>query len=161
MTEDSAVPWLDDAEQIAWRSFMNGTQRLFDAINDSLVETSGLTFADYRILVLLSENDQMRMSALADGALSTKSTISRRIARLAEAGFVERLAKDHDKDARNRVCRITPAGRDKLHEAAKGHVVAVRTYLLDHLDDHERQAMGTTFSKVDKWLRDNPQTRVK
>lgn len=155
------MPWLDDTEQVAGRSFMNGSQRLFDAINDSLVETSGLTFADYRLLVILSENEQMRMSDLADGALSTKSTISRRVARLAEAGWVERLAKDHDKDARNRVSRITPAGLEKLHEAAKGHVVAVRTYLLDHLDDQERDAMATTFSKVDTWLRENPQTRVK
>lgn len=155
------MPWLDETEQVAWRSFMNGTQRLFDAINDALVETSGLTFADYRILVILSEHEQMRMSDLADGALSTKSTISRRVARLAEAGWVERLAKDHDKDARNRVSRITPAGREKLHEAAKGHVIAVRTYLLDHLDENERDAMGTTFSKVDTWLRENPQTRVK
>lgn len=161
MTENSAVPWLDDTEQVAWRSFMDGTQRLIDAINDALVETSGLTFADYRILVILSEHEQMRMTDLADGALSTKSTISRRVGRLADAGWVERLAKNHDRDARNRVSRITPAGREKLHDAAKGHVIAVRTYLLDHLDDHERDTMGTTFSKVDSWLRENVPPRVK
>src|ERR1700748_1878548 len=109
MTENRAVPWLDDSEQLAWRSFMNGSQRLFDAINDALVETAGLTFADYRILVLLSESESMRMSALADGALSSKSTISRRVDRMAEAGWVERMAKDHDKDQRNRVCPITEA----------------------------------------------------
>ncbi len=140
---------------------MDGTQRLIDAINDALVETSGLTFADYRILVILSEHEQMRMTDLADGALSTKSTISRRVGRLADAGWVERLAKNHDRDARNRVSRITPAGREKLHDAAKGHVIAVRTYLLDHLDDHERDTMGTTFSKVDSWLRENVPPRVK
>ena len=161
MTEDSAVPWLDDSEQLAWRSFMNGSQRLFDAINDSLVESAGLTFSDYRILVLLSETDSMRMSDLADGALSSKSTISRRVDRMAENGWVERMAKGHDRDQRNRVCRITEPGRSKLHEAAKGHVVAVRTYLLDHLEDHERDAMTTTFTKVDTWLRENPQARVK
>ncbi|WP_020106570.1 MarR family winged helix-turn-helix transcriptional regulator [Nocardia sp. 348MFTsu5.1] len=161
MTDDSAVPWLDDSEQLAWRSFMNGSQRLFDAINDSLVESAGLTFSDYRILVLLSETDSMRMSDLADGALSSKSTISRRVDRMAENGWVERMAKGHDKDQRNRVCRITEPGRLKLHEAAKGHVVAVRTYLLDHLEDHERDAMTTTFTKVDRWLRDNPAARVK
>ena len=160
MTVDD-VPWLDEAEQMAWRSFMDGTQRLFDAINDALVTASGLTFADYRILVLLSEHDHMRMSDLADGALATKSTISRRVDRLVEAGFIERMAKDQDRDLRNRECRITDLGREKLHEAAKGHVLAVRTYLLDHLDDHERDAMATTFAKVDTWLRENERLRVK
>jgi DNA-binding MarR family transcriptional regulator len=161
MTEDDGVPWLDEKEQMAWRSFMDGTQRLFDAINDALVSASGLTFADYRILVLLSEHDQMRMSDLADGALATKSTISRRVDRLVEAGFIERLAKVQDRDLRNRECSITDAGREKLREAAKGHVLAVRTYLLDHLDDHERDAMATTFAKVDTWLRENERLRVK
>ncbi|ETD32246.1 hypothetical protein W823_14785 [Williamsia sp. D3] len=62
----------------------------------------------------------MRMSHFADGALTSERTISRRVDRLVEAGFIERTAKDQCRTLRNRECRVTDVGREKLHVAAKG-----------------------------------------
>ncbi len=131
-TSDRSGPdWLSESEQAAWRSFVDGSHELVAVLDRALNIDAGLSFEDYRILVLLSEHETQRMSDLSRGGMASRSTVSRQISRLVERGDVERLPDAAD--ARNRLVRISDLGRERLHEAAKNHVGLVRRFMFDHL----------------------------
>ncbi|WP_253646375.1 MarR family winged helix-turn-helix transcriptional regulator [Williamsia deligens] len=127
----------DDAElgpdeQRAWRSFVEGTQALLTHLDRELVRDSDLGLGEYMVLEVLADHPMLRMTDLAGGALASRSTISRQVSRLVELGDVERVPDTND--ARNRLVRITPAGREHLRRAAAGHAARVRRHLLGPLE---------------------------
>ncbi|WP_051989655.1 MarR family winged helix-turn-helix transcriptional regulator [Gordonia soli] len=129
----------------AWRAFIDGSWHLTAVINAEMQEESGVGHTEYRILVVLSEHPELRMSELAVHGLSTPSTVSRLVTRLVEIGHVERLPALEGVDARNRYVRITPAGRESLHSAAAKHVRHVRSHLVDHLTRDELTVLRDVF----------------
>lgn len=138
--------WLSETEQSAWRSFVDGSHELISALDRALTADAGLSFDEYRILVILSENETLRMSDLSRGGLASRSTVSRQVSRLVERGDVERLPDVND--ARNRLVRISDLGRERLHEAAKDHVRLVRRYLFDHLTPEQVVEMNRVLTTV-------------
>ena len=63
--QDDVVPcWLNGDEMRAWRAFVDGSQHLLEVLNRELSDAHGLSLADYRILVILSEaeSNAVRMS---------------------------------------------------------------------------------------------------
>src|SRR5437763_9845671 len=84
--------WLSASEQRAWRSYIDATTLLFDALDRQLQQDSGMPHAYYEILVRLSEAPQrsMRMSELAAASRSSRSRLSHAVARLEERGWVIR-----------------------------------------------------------------------
>ena len=133
------VRWLDDAEQEAWRAYLDGTRLLLDALNRQLEADAGLSLTDYELLVNLSEapGRRMRMRDLADAALATRSGVTRAVNRLEAAGLVRRVQCDDDR--RGMHAELTDAGVAKLVASAPGHVAAVRANMLDLL---ERDQVG-------------------
>lgn len=125
-------PGLTDVEQRAWRSFVEGTQALLTSLDRALVEENDLALGEYMILESLADHPMLRMTDLAGGGLASRSTISRQVSRLVDLGDVERIPDTSD--ARNRLVRITDAGRDHLRRAAAGHADRVRRHLLAHVD---------------------------
>jgi len=59
--------WLDAAEERAWRGWLAMTDRLHSQLASDLQAESGMSYADYQILVSLSEarDRRVRMSDLA------------------------------------------------------------------------------------------------
>ncbi len=141
-----AADWLSPPEQSAWRSFVDGSHELLAALDRALTLDAGLSFDEYRILVILSENETQRMSDLSRGGLASRSTVSRQVSRLVERGDVERLPDASD--ARNRLVRISDVGRERLHEAAKDHVRLVRKFLFDHMTADQVTEMTRIFTSV-------------
>jgi len=129
----SAPRWLSSEEQRAWRSYIESTKVLFDALDRQLQRDADMPHAYYEILVRLSEaNDRsLRMSELADRTLSSRSRLSHAVARLEERGWVAR--EDCATDRRGQIARLTDAGYATLTAAAPGHVSAVREILIDQL----------------------------
>ena len=125
--------WLSAEEQRAWRAFLVATQDLFDQIDHQLTRDSGLSQADYEILVRLSEADggRLRMSELAERALFSRSRLSHAVGRLEKDGLVAREACATDR--RGMFAILTPGGRRRLEEAAPGHVTQVRKLMFDKL----------------------------
>lgn len=139
------VPWLDEGEQRAWRAWTESIRLLLGALDRQLVDDAGLSLTDYELLVRLSEapGRRLRMSALADATLGTRSGCTRAVTRLAGLGWVRRVS-DAD-DGRGTVAELTDRGLTKLEAAAPGHVRAVRENLLDVLTGaqvHELAAIG-------------------
>jgi DNA-binding MarR family transcriptional regulator len=151
-----APRWLGTAEMRAWRGFIEGSQRLMEVLNRELQSLHGISLADYRILVMLSESTDgsVRMSELADGILSSRSRLTHQIRRMEADGLVARSTCVED--GRGVLALITPLGREKLAEAAPTHVRGVRSYLIDLLDDTELATVATVFDKVDAALDARP-----
>lgn len=143
-----ATRWLDTDENLLWRSYLDATRLLFRTLDRQLTRDSGIGFADFEILVLLSEapDRRLRMSALADASSTSRSGITRAVHRLERAGRVRRA--DCESDRRGAWAELTDAGAAELAAAVPGHVAAVRDALLDRVDPADAPALTRAFTAV-------------
>ncbi|WP_181781265.1 MarR family winged helix-turn-helix transcriptional regulator [Pseudonocardia pini] len=133
--------WLDDDEQRTWRAFLTAQRLLFERVERQLQNEAKMPHGYYEILVRLSEapDRTLRMSRLADTSLSSRSRLSHAVARLEEAGWVERTACETDR--RGAWARLTDEGFAALRAAAPGHVETVRSVLFDALSPEQAAAL--------------------
>lgn len=125
--------WLSEEEQRTWRAFLAATRLVFDELDRELQVDAGMPHGYYVVLVSLSETRgrAMRMRDLAAATGSSRSRLSHAVARLEEAGWVER--RPCEEDRRGSVAVLTDAGMSALVAAAPGHVAGVRRHLFDRL----------------------------
>ncbi|UGT45908.1 MarR family transcriptional regulator [Nocardia yamanashiensis] len=128
---------------------MDGSQRLMADLNRQLQRDSDLSFADYRILVKLSEapGRALRMSDLADGVLSSRSRLTHQIRRMEAERMVRRTACEDD--GRGVLAQLTDEGLRRLRAAAPGHVAAVRRFFVDLLTPQQLAAVAAALDLVD------------
>lgn len=139
MTTETATN-LTGEDQATWRSYLIAARMLFEEIDRSLEETSGMSLADYTVLVRLRDagDDGLRMSELADSAVFSRSRISHAISRLEKQGWVQRRSCPTDR--RGSYASLTATGRAKLEEADPVHTRVVRQHLLDTIPSGDREA---------------------
>ncbi|MEU2199730.1 MarR family transcriptional regulator [Isoptericola sp. NPDC019482] len=142
------VRWLDEKQQWAWRRFLEGTSRFFEALGDAHDEGLPVTLGEYHLLVQLSEapGRTLRMSALADFLALSRSRLTHTVDRMERRGLVVRTPVPGDRRGVN--CVMTDAGFAALVDAAPGHVTAVRRLLVDALTDEELATLGRAMAKV-------------
>ena len=143
MTETgTGTRWLSKDEQGVWRAYLVATAMLSARLADDLETATGLTNDDYELLVQLSESEgrRLRMSALANRSLSSKSRLSHAVARFEARGWVRR--EQCDDDRRGAWAVLTDEGFAVLEAAAPIHVEAVRRHLFDPLADADIEALG-------------------
>jgi DNA-binding MarR family transcriptional regulator len=140
--------WLTEAEQGVWRNYLAATGRINDELERQLQRDSGLPHAYYEVLVSLSEapDRTLRMSELADKSRSSRSRMSHAVARLEQAGLIERRGCPSDK--RGAFAVLTEKGYSALVDAAPGHVNAVRETLFDTLTPQQVQQLGEICSAI-------------
>src|SRR5918998_4147490 len=90
---------LDPAEMACWRAFIESSQLLMTQLEDDLRETSELSFADYHVLVLLSEAPQqrLRMGELASRLIFSPSRLTYQISSMQKRGLVAKEACPADR----------------------------------------------------------------
>lgn len=139
--------WLNRREMGAWRNFIETYADLIAALEADLAPT-GLTLGDYQVLVYLTEapHEMMRMCDLAAALQLSPSGLTRRLDGLVRAGWVERRGSEADR--RVMLAVLTPAGREKLAEAAPVHLASVRGRMIDRLDATELTAIASAFAKI-------------
>lgn len=137
-----------DPERLAvWRAFLEANAALTRVLGQELEEQRGLSLHWYDVLVQLQEaGGRLRMHELADRVLLHKSSISRLIDRMEDAGFVKREACLSD--GRSRYAVLTPAGRDALRRAAPVHLRGVQRHFASHLTDSDVVALARVFAKL-------------
>ncbi|MGZ8750081.1 MAG: MarR family winged helix-turn-helix transcriptional regulator [Pseudonocardia sp.] len=140
--------WLSADEQRAWRSFLEATQLVLGEVDAQLQRDSGLSHADYEILVRLSEAPQrrLRMSELADAVLFSRSRLSHAAGRLERVGLLRRVPCPSDR--RGLLAELTEEGFAELEAAAPGHVECVRALLVDPLPGQDLEALGRVCARV-------------
>ena len=134
MTEpQTSVRWLEDHEQRAWRAFVQMQTQLNAQLNRELQETSGLSHADFAVLVPLSEHPdgRVRILELARGLRWEKSRLSHQLTRMQQRGLISRVQCGEDR--RGAFVALTDDGREAVEAAAPIHVAGVRRYLFDDL----------------------------
>ncbi|MGI9607617.1 MAG: MarR family winged helix-turn-helix transcriptional regulator [Acidimicrobiales bacterium] len=154
MPRSNAHPprWLTQAEQRAWWALLEVGAGLFDVVTADLKESCGLTLEDYEVLHLLSIADErsLRVGALADQMLTSRTRLTQRLDRLAERGLLSKQRCPEDGRAVNVV--LSDIGWKLLVEIAPGHVESVRTNVFEHLTDDDVEAIGTSLDKLAQHL---------
>lgn len=146
MTETSR--WLTDTEQHAWRSFVRLQDRLLGRLGREMQADSGLSSADYGVLVELTEvpEGRLRVLELARALEWEKSRMSHHLNRMAKRGLIAR--EDCPSDARGAFVAVTPAGREALAAAAPRHVEAVRRLFIDPLTPAELAMLAQISNRI-------------
>jgi DNA-binding MarR family transcriptional regulator len=140
--------WLDEREAHLWRSWLRLIQELPSALEDQLSQESGLSRADYAVLVPLSEapDGMLRARELGREILWDRSRLSHHLGRMEKRGLVVR--EECTADARGAMVRMTEAGRAAIARAAPGHVAATRRQFFDLLSDKEVDVLTKVFDRV-------------
>lgn len=145
--DDGGVRWLDPEEQQAWRAILRSTHLVRAAMENALDEHAVST-GEYELLSMVSEapGARMRMSALAELIVQSRSRVSHTANRLERRGWVRRDRSADD--GRGVVLVLTAEGRAKLEELAPVHVESVRRALTDHLTREELLTYGELMARV-------------
>lgn len=144
------APWLGIEQQKAWRTFLFTTTRVREQLSQVLEQAPDidLTFAEYEILVRLSEghDQRIRMSDLADHVVHSRSRLTHTVARLEKRGLVTR--ERCTSDGRGRMAVLTDDGRALLEQAAPLHVRSVRALLIDGVGEEGFLQLGQILSAL-------------
>ncbi|WP_442931113.1 MarR family winged helix-turn-helix transcriptional regulator [Mycolicibacterium sp. 120320] len=110
--------------------------RMSYEMNRQLQAESGLSLADYDVLVALSgdRDEGMRISDLAAQIGWERSRLSHQLRRMEERGLTERRTGAADGRTTNVV--LTASGRRAIDDAAPGHVDLVRRLFFDPLPEN-------------------------
>jgi DNA-binding MarR family transcriptional regulator len=140
--------WLDAREQSAWRAYLEMNAKLSARLNREMQDESGISIADFSVLVQLSEHvdARMRVLELARALGWEKSRLSHQLTRMQQRGLVER--SNCNEDRRGAFVVLTDQGRDAVDAAAPRHVEAVRRYLFDGLTAGQVDALGEVARSV-------------
>ena len=143
--------WLDADEQQAWRQYLHAS-RLLEAVMDRDLQAYGLQLSEYEIIAVLSEapDRRLRMSAIADQVVQSRSRLTHTAGRLEKRGWVRREACVGDRRGVQLV--LTDAGCAAVLLMAPTHVKSVLTNLVDPLAREEFLALGRTMGAVGRGI---------
>src|SRR2546426_12269156 len=132
---------------LAWDRLLRAHATLLRQFDNDLESKTGLALADFDVLAQLAiAGGSLRMTELADRALSSRSGMTRRVTRLVHEGLVRRAHADAD--ARGVVVQLTNSGLKRLTIAAPIHIRGVSDLFLTKLDDQELAILATALAKV-------------
>jgi DNA-binding MarR family transcriptional regulator len=142
------VKWLTTEELDSWLSVVRLMTWLPWSIDQQLQRDSKLGMVDYQVMAMLSESPQrtMRLSSLAEVTNASLSRLSRVVTRLEKRGLVRR--EPDATDGRFTRAILTEEGRQKLAEAAPGHLAHVRSLVIDVLSPEQLRRLGRDADRI-------------
>jgi DNA-binding MarR family transcriptional regulator len=126
---------------------MWGYRSLIVAMESGLTGT-GVRLTEYEALSMLSEAPQarLRMSALADLVVQSRSRLTHAVKRLEGMGLVQRSRIAHD--GRGVEVSLTPDGLALVQQLAPLHIETVRRVFLDQMTREELLRLGAAMERV-------------
>jgi DNA-binding MarR family transcriptional regulator len=142
------TPWLTRVEQETWIALVNVAMRLEGNLDQHLRRDGGITFAEYLVLAMLSENldRTLTLSELAARTNSSASRMSHIITRLEKREWVLRQPSPHD--GRTTLAFLTDAGLDTVLRLAPLHAKYVRDLIFDILDADDLAPLRVGLQKI-------------
>lgn len=139
---------VDDAEIRAWYAFMKVQLRLGYEMNRQLRDDSGISLADFDVLVaLVSERTAtMTISDLAIRIGAERSRVSHQVQRMAGDSLVVLRPNPDDRRATHVV--LSHRGRELLAQASPGHIDFVRSVFFDALDPQQTAQLADAFERI-------------
>lgn len=145
---DGPVPWLTEDERRTWMALHQVAMFLPGELDRQLRDDSALSFVEYYVLVMLSEqvDRTLRMTKLAVLVNSELSRLSHLIGRLERRGLVRRESDPTDGRCTNAI--LTDTGLAYLQAAAPQHVRTVRRLIFDVLKPTQQHALRNALQKI-------------
>jgi len=146
--QEPPVKWLTATELASWLSVVRLMTWLPWSIDQQLQRDSKLRMVEYQVLAMLSESPErtMRMSSLAEVTNASLSRLSHLVERLEKRGFVRREPDSADGRFTNAI--LTEQGFRALVEAAPGHLVHVRSLVVDVLSPEQLRRLGRDAARI-------------
>lgn len=140
--------WLSPEQQHAWRALLSMHTQLHALLGRELQATSDLSYADFAVLVQLTdaEDDRERISELADRLQWERSRLSHHLKRMQARGLIDRASCPED--GRGQYVSVTPIGRAAIEQAAPEHVALVRSLVFDDMSDEEMRVMTAIHERI-------------
>ena len=140
--------WLNSRQAAVWQAYLHMNQQLYATLEDQLARDSGLSGADYKVLVPLSETPGgvLRARELCTEIGWDRSRLSHHVSRMEKRGLVAR--EDCAADARGLMLRLTTAGRKAIQGAAPNHAESVQHFFFDLVSDEELTTLDSVFNRV-------------
>jgi DNA-binding MarR family transcriptional regulator len=140
--------WLDERQQHVWQAYLHLNQHLYATLEDQLLRDSGLSGADYKVLVPLSEETGgvLRARELGTEIGWDRSRLSHHISRMEKRGLVAR--EECAEDGRGTMVRLTDPGRRAIEGAAPEHAEATHRYFFDLVSKAELETLAAVFDRL-------------
>lgn len=132
---------LDERESRAWRGFHDMRTQLLSRLARQLQTDSGLSEADFEVLVFVSEAPDHRIRTVELGRRLgwEKSRLSKQVSRMASRGLV--LREQCRSGERGAEVVLTAEGRRAIKAAAPRHAVEIRRLFADVLTPDQLDAL--------------------
>ncbi len=139
---------LNELERAAWGGFVGTQGRLFQRIEEDLRQNSGITHAEFEVLLRLrfAEGGRQRLQDLAAASLLSRSGTSRAVGRLVRAGLMSRV--DAEEDGRGAYAVLSAAGKKRFERAAGHHLALVRAQFLRHFSVEELKVLAGFWRRL-------------
>jgi DNA-binding MarR family transcriptional regulator len=140
--------WLDEREERGWRALKAMHDRLTAALSRDLAAASPLSYADYEVLVTLTDqpDGRLRPFQLVDALGWEQSRLSHHIRRMVTRGLVEKVPCEDDH--RGSFVAVTAAGRRAIKAAAPRHVDTVRRLFIDQISPRQLATITAAAERV-------------
>ena len=123
------------------------SNRVSGAIAQVYVERFALGVTEWRVMAVLGRYPDLSANEVAQRTAMDKVAVSRAVARLVEAGRVEREV--HDDDRRRSVLRLSEAGY-RIHDEVAPLALGFERRLLGGMDAAERQLLFGLLDRLDE-----------
>ena len=150
--------WLSEEEEKAWRGFVALRIGLVGHLARQLSQDSGITEAEFEVLVVVSEapGQRIRSRDLGKALNWERSRLSHQITRMEERGMVAR--EQCENDARGVDVVLTKAGLKAIQGAAPAHLEGVRHCFIDLLTPAQMKTLSSIAEVVTEHLKkEHPQ----
>lgn len=140
---------LHDPAFFAWYGVLQVQARTTELIARGLEERTGLPASWYELMACLSSDETgegCRMNEIADELLISRGGATKLVARLEEAGYVQRFTPHEDRRAT--YAQLTEAGRAAVERAHPVQLELTREYFGQHLTEAEIVELTRIASKV-------------
>jgi DNA-binding MarR family transcriptional regulator len=127
-----------DTRWHAWHAQAKMNARLLERVSEDMEHELGFPAAWFDVLANLSEGPR-RMNELADELILSRGGATRLVARMEEAGFVERQTPPTDRRATFAV--LTDKGRTAFEKALPIHLELVEKSFSRHIEAENAEAL--------------------
>ena len=144
------MPRLDAGRVATWRAFGVVAAEVQRKVEAGLVDDYDLPLTWFEVLASLqAAGGSMRVGELGETLHELPSSLSRRLDRLEEQGFVSRTTTSATDDRRAVIVSLTPDGRAEWRDANITYRRMVQQHFARVLTDTDIAALQRIFSKLD------------
>jgi DNA-binding MarR family transcriptional regulator len=129
---------------------LHKTARAVSRVYAEEMRPAGLTRSQFAILETLEQRGPMAVSDMARRLYMERTTLTRNLKPLEEAGFITRRVDEHD--ARIKEVAIVPAGRRKLKQA-RGYWRNAQARMLKLFGEKQWQELEVTLRRLRRMVK--------